>query len=86
MICEHGKLTHIGTFPTKELAAEAYSLAAVGRAAEKLARAKAAAINKLEVARRVVDWVQRANAAALGVIDSEVAKRVMGEAMEIVSK
>jgi AP2 domain len=41
LICEHGKLKHIGTFPSQELAAEAYAVTAACRAAEKFERAKA---------------------------------------------
>ena len=37
---EHGKLKHIGTFPSQELAAEAYAVTAACRA-EKFERAKA---------------------------------------------
>ena len=40
LIYEHGKLTHIGTFPSQELAAEAYAVTAACRA-EKFERAKA---------------------------------------------
>ena len=41
LICEHGKLKHIGTFPSQELAAEAYAVTAASRAAEKFERPKA---------------------------------------------
>ena len=41
LIYEHGKLKHIGTFPSQELAAEAYAVTAACRAAEKFERAKA---------------------------------------------
>jgi hypothetical protein len=41
LICEHGKLRHIGTFPSQVLAAEAYAVTAACRAAEKFERAKA---------------------------------------------
>jgi hypothetical protein len=41
LICEHGKLKHISTFPSQELAAEAYAVTAACRAAEKFERAKA---------------------------------------------
>jgi AP2 domain len=40
LIYEHGKLKHIGTFPSQELAAEAYAVTAACRA-EKFERAKA---------------------------------------------
>jgi hypothetical protein len=41
LICEHGKLKHIGTFPSQEPTAEAYAVTAACRAAEKFERAKA---------------------------------------------
>jgi hypothetical protein len=41
LICEHGKLKHIGTFPSQELAAEAYAVTAACRATEKFEHAKA---------------------------------------------
>jgi hypothetical protein len=41
LICEHGELKHVGTFPSLELAAGAYAVAAACRAAEKFERAKA---------------------------------------------
>ena len=41
LICEHGKLKHVGTFPLLELAAEAYAVAPAYRAAEKFEHAKA---------------------------------------------
>jgi hypothetical protein len=40
LIYEHGKLKHIGTFPSQELAAEAYAVTAACRA-ETFERAKA---------------------------------------------
>jgi hypothetical protein len=49
LICVRGCLQHIGTFPTKQAAAEAYGLAVAYRAAEKLQRTKA------EVLRRIQD-------------------------------
>ena len=41
LICEHGKLKHIGTSPSQVLAAEAFAVMAACRAAEKFERAKA---------------------------------------------
>jgi hypothetical protein len=66
-----GGQRHLGTFPTLELACEAYRIAAAQRDAAKLARAKANAERRIaaiartgtkeEVARSVVDLIRLAS-------------------------
>jgi hypothetical protein len=86
MIGERGRLIHLGTFPTPELAAEAYALAAERRAAEKLARAQARAGNPKEIARRVVELIRIGMACPRAPIDREEAKKALEDALEIVPK
>jgi hypothetical protein len=54
-VSENGRVRHIGYFQTKELAAEAYRLAATRRSAEKLMHVNASANAKLENERRLAD-------------------------------
>jgi glutamate-1-semialdehyde aminotransferase len=64
LICIHGKLTHLGTFSSRELAAAAYSAAAECRESENVAR-------KVEAAKRLLESIERACAS----IENPIARR-----------
>jgi hypothetical protein len=87
IICEDGRFRHLGMFPSQELAAEAFAIAAARRAAQKLEKRTviAARKNKRETRAFLLEMYRKALEAAARGDDTPYGPEVWAEALQHLS-